>query len=43
MTERLLNHHRKLVPTFYEKLVWAPGDGRGLKVSDTAVSAESAC
>jgi len=34
---RLLNHHRKLVPTFYEKLVWAPGDGRGLKVSDTGI------
>jgi predicted amidohydrolase len=33
----ILNHHRKLVPTFYEKLVWAPGDGRGLNVSDTAV------
>ena len=23
----LLNHHRKLVPTFYEKLIWANGDG----------------
>jgi nitrilase len=34
---RILNHHRKLVPTFYEKLVWAPGDARGLKVTDTAV------
>lgn len=34
---RLLNHHRKLVPTFYEKLVWANGDARGLKVVDTAV------
>ena len=33
----ILNHHRKLVPTFYEKLVWAPGDGRGLKVVDTEV------
>ena len=33
----VLNHHRKPVPTFYEKLVWAPGDGRGLNVSDTAV------
>jgi aliphatic nitrilase len=31
----LLNHHRKLVPTFYEKLIWANGDGRGLRVSDT--------
>lgn len=33
----LLNHHRKLVPTFYEKMVWAPGDGHGLRVSDTRV------
>jgi aliphatic nitrilase len=31
----LLNHHRKLVPTFYEKLVWASGDGQGLRVADT--------
>jgi aliphatic nitrilase len=31
----LLNHHRKLVPTFYEKLIWANGDGRGLRVCDT--------
>jgi aliphatic nitrilase len=31
----VLNHHRKLVPTFYEKLIWANGDGRGLRVSDT--------
>ncbi len=31
----LLNHHRKLVPTFYEKLVWAAGDGQGLRVVDT--------
>ena len=23
----ILNHHRKLVPTFFEKLVWASGDG----------------
>jgi aliphatic nitrilase len=33
----LLNHHRKLMPTFYEKLVWAPGDGDGLRVSDTEI------
>jgi aliphatic nitrilase len=32
---RLLNHHRKLVPTFYEKLIWANGDGRGLRVCGT--------
>ena len=33
----ILNHHRKLVPTFYEKLVWAAGDGQGLSVSDTSI------
>jgi aliphatic nitrilase len=32
---RILNHHRKLVPTFWEKLTWANGDGAGLRVSDT--------
>jgi nitrilase len=31
----ILNHHRKLVPTFYEKLIWANGDARGLRVSPT--------
>lgn len=28
---RLRNHHRKLVPTYTEKLLWAPGDGAGLR------------
>lgn len=32
---RILNHHRKLVPTFWEKLVWANGDGAGLRVVQT--------
>lgn len=33
----ILNHHRKLVPTYWEKLTWTPGDGRGLRVVDTPV------
>ena len=33
----VLNHHRKLVPTFYEKLVWSPGDGGGLRVCNTPI------
>ena len=32
---QVINHHRKLVPTFYEKLVWDPGDGAGLVVTQT--------
>lgn len=27
---RLLNHHRKLMPTFSERLLWGTGDGGGL-------------
>jgi aliphatic nitrilase len=33
----LVNHHRKLVPTFYEKLIWANGDGAGLRVRKTEI------
>lgn len=32
---RLIAHHRKLVPTYAEKLVWSNGDGFGLRVCDT--------
>ena len=28
-------HHRKMVPTFYEKLTWSPGDGSGLRLAST--------
>lgn len=31
----VLVHHRKLVPTFFEKLAWNPGDGDGLRVACT--------
>lgn len=34
---QIVNLHRKLVPTFYEKLTWTPGDGAGLQVVDTRV------
>jgi predicted amidohydrolase len=31
----LLNHHRKLVPTYTERMVWGTGDASGLKAVDT--------
>jgi len=32
---KIANHHRKLVPTYTEKMVWAPGDGNGLNSVET--------
>ena len=34
---QLVNHHRKLVPTYTERLVWGQGDGAGLRSVSTAV------
>lgn len=31
----LLNHHRKLVPTYTERMVWGPGDGEGVRAVAT--------
>ena len=34
---RLVLHHRKLVPTNHERLVWGQGDGRGLRAIETSL------
>jgi len=34
---RILGSHRKLVPTWAEKLTWAPGDASALRVHDTSI------
>lgn len=31
----LVRHHRKLIPTYTERLVWGQGDGIGLEAADT--------
>lgn len=33
----LLNHHRKLIPTYTERMVWGPGDASGLRAVETPV------
>lgn len=33
----LVNHHRKLIPTYAERMVWGQGDGANLKAVDTSV------
>jgi predicted amidohydrolase len=39
---RLLNHHRKLTPTYTERLVWGGGDVEGLRAVDTPAGRVSA-
>ncbi|MBL4762145.1 MAG: carbon-nitrogen hydrolase family protein [Gammaproteobacteria bacterium] len=34
---QIINHHRKLMPTNPERMVWGLGDGHGLNVTDTPV------
>lgn len=33
---QLANHHRKLVPTYSERMIWGCGDGRGLRATEHA-------
>jgi nitrilase len=35
---RVALHHRKLVPTNHERLVWGPGDGGGLRAIDAGIA-----
>src|SRR5262249_47510427 len=34
---RLLQHRRKISPTYHERMVWGQGDGSGLRAVDSAV------
>jgi nitrilase len=36
-TGTIRNHHRKLVPTYTERLVWGQGDGAGLQAVETGI------
>ncbi len=38
----LLNHHRKLMPTYTERLIWGAGDVEGLRAVDTPIGRVSA-
>ncbi len=37
-TGELVLHHRKLVPTNHERLIWGQGDGRGLRAFDAGIA-----
>ena len=39
---KLLNHHRKLMPTYTERLIWGAGDTEGLRSVDTPAGRISA-
>ena len=34
---RLVQHRRKITPTYHERMVWGQGDGSGLSATDTSV------
>lgn len=33
----LVNHHRKLIPTYTERIIWGAGDGAGVQAVDTGI------
>ena len=35
LKESIVNHRRKLVPTYTDRLIWGQGDGKGLEAADT--------
>lgn len=36
-TGKLVNHHRKLIPTYTERIIWGAGDGAGVQAVDTSI------
>ncbi len=40
---QILNHHRKLMPTNPERMIWGFGDGAGLRAIDTRSAASGCC